>query len=139
MQSPAVALALWKAPGKPSFTGGVGGFVWQSVQTCCGDLSGFSGLDAWWQTSHFPATRMWAEWENFTAGMLGPFKVMGLEGACWPHATPLATPNKASKNSTRRTLNRGIVPPWVARSQFLTAQSLFLGRLDCRAILAPVL
>ena len=45
MQSPAVAPGLWKAAGTPIFTGGVGGLVWQSVQACCGDLSGFSGLE----------------------------------------------------------------------------------------------
>jgi hypothetical protein len=46
MQSPAVALALWKANCVLIFTGGVGGVVWQSVQASPRDLSGLSGLEA---------------------------------------------------------------------------------------------
>ena len=46
MQSPAVAVGLWKAACNLVVTGGVAGLVWQSVQASCGDFGGFCGLDA---------------------------------------------------------------------------------------------
>ena len=56
--------------------------MWQSVQPSCGDFRGFWGFEAWWQTSHFPATCVWTECGNFTAPVPGPFMVMGAAGAC---------------------------------------------------------
>src|ERR1035438_7519011 len=74
MHNPAVAVGLWNAAWRLTVTGGVGGLVWQSVQACCGNVRGFAEFEAWWQTSHLPATLMCAECGNFTAPMVGPLR-----------------------------------------------------------------
>jgi hypothetical protein len=45
MHSPAVAVGLWNAAWRPVVIGGVGGLVWQSVQTWAGDFMGFAGIE----------------------------------------------------------------------------------------------
>lgn len=111
MQSPELALGLWKAAGSPMVTGDVGGLVWQSVQASCGDFSGFCGFEVWWQTSHFPATLVCDACGNFTAPIVAPFRTMGADGASCEKAMPQTVISMKKPVSAAIVLLRFTTPP----------------------------
>src|ERR1035438_5677215 len=111
MHNPAVAVGLWNAAWRLTVTGGVGGLVWQSVQACCGNVRGFAEFEAWWQTSHLPATLMCAECGNFTAAIVGPLRVTGAAGGSWENALLNRMINSKSPSSVGDVLVCSTSPP----------------------------